>query len=274
MSNEDPIYAFVLSMTSDFRSESLRSDLESIGITVITIFGPKPEHTYEKYKLNKLSWFRRESLSPAHRACTLGHNFMFKRAMELGVDFALFFEDDAEIDKNYLLKILSVYQMGTHQLPRVLLLGSCGGLSWRKRHVLPSFEYRNVFENAINGAHAYIARTEGIRYLFNGSKAMHWRADGFKRPRKCGLAIAYPFAAWQKFGVGSLIYQDSTRTFPSSLNSETTHFRNIKLLGLDLARDIFDFLYFRFFGNRILAHFRKSKIVKFFILELPGCRNP
>jgi hypothetical protein len=239
------------------RNPSLLPCLEALKISYEIIDGSTITSTLSYLKnLGKDS--KRTTFTSEQLACTYGHMLMHKRAIELGSEWALFFENDATINISFLQGILEALD----SLPKgIILLGSCGG--WAKRSVvleLGGLKIHKVFNSAVTGSHAYLVRIEQIPQLVSSEEDLKSLADEFIR-RNLPMYITIPFISYQEGFTPSQIPLKSTGLKGGKL----------RMIASSLKADVLDLSRLGRLGNRCI----RLEIIEFFVakllMKLQGC---
>lgn len=256
---EKCISAYILSLDGKPRNQELVPQLESIGVTTILISGTTVDKTETYLHSVKRSRIRSAQMNKFELACAYGHHEMYRRALERNDVMALFFEDDAVIKTDELRSFL---EKRPEISKRIIMLGSCGGVAFRKPLRLMPGVHR-ILENMVSGSHAYLADEAAIKILYGRSKSLNNFADRFPRKRSVKLLVTYPFISHQTKGIPSEITRED------GLDNRSDF---IRLLS-QIMYDFIDYLKFGFLSGRAINILRKKKIFLRYFINLPGCRD-
>jgi len=254
-------HALILSTTGEVRSKTLLRILTDARITYEIVQNGDTESAVSEWISKGGKDRPRKSLTKNERSCTFGHRKMYQSALlnEHGYDYFLFLEDDAQ------LEIESLESLNSERWsiePDLLLLGSCGGWSRRKKIKLTNrINCHRVFMNSTLGSHAYLATKIGIKSLLVGSEQLDVLADEFSRKPKVDLYIIFPFAAFQENSLQT--------TIPLPKQFTSTKFTRGFLSSL--LDDFLDLKYLRRIGSRTLRLRELEKFFEPFLKRLPGC---
>jgi hypothetical protein len=256
---EKCISAYILSLDGKPRNQELVPQLQSIGVTTILISGTTVDKSETYLHSVNRSRIRSAKMNKFELACAYGHHEMYRRALEAHEVVAFFFEDDAVIDAEELRSFLE-------KLPkiskRIILLGSCGGVAFRKSLRLMPGVHR-ILENMVSGSHAYLADEAAIKILYARSKSLNNFADRFPRNRSVKLLVTYPFISHQIKGIPPEITRED------GLDNRSNFIRILA----QIMYDFIDYLKFGFLSGRAINNLIKKEIFLRYFIHLPGCRD-
>lgn len=252
------IRAFILSPNRNMRSPNLLPSLDALGISYEVVDKSNVENTLLYLESIKVEFPTVASFTPEQLACTYGHLLMHQRAIEVGAQWTLFFENDATLD----IALLRVILDSLDSLPKgIFLLGSCGG--WAKRHATLKLDGTNVhrvLNSAVTGSHAYFVKTEYIPNMISEESALTSLADEFVR-KNLPMYITVPFVSYQEGFT------------PSQIPLSSKGFRRGRGRSLlsSLKADILDLMRLGRLGNRCLRLDFLEIYISKFLMKLQGC---
>ena len=249
--------AFILTTSMEPRNSSLLDSLKALNIPYEFFMDASPQLAREY--LSELVPVKVRNMSDGEVACAYGHLMIYLKILEEKCDWGLILEDDAVLITENFPRVLN------EELRRksILLLGTCGGLSFRKAHKMLGKKFFRMFGNPLVGSHAYIVTRECAKQLYEWNKEILAPADAFLRPKEINLYVQYPYSAWQLSATTTYI----SRELQSIKTSRTRILAGkIKADFMELKR-----------SGRIGTRIANTTVLRLFLSpllkKLPGCRD-